>query len=353
MVLTVTLVTCLADRLYEQNVLSNGLFEQAPEAIVLMDARNRVLRINREFTAVFGYTAREAVNLPLADLIAPGDLRQEFERHAEMVAEGKLVDVETVRRRSDGTQIHVHGISVPISVPNGKVAFCAMYSDITERKAADAAVQSLSKRVLEVQEAERRHLARELHDEIGQLLTGLRLLLRLNGDLTPEAYRNRFTQARDLVDDLLGRVRGLSFDLRPADLDQLGLLPALLALFERYAAQTGVLVNFKHQGVEKRFSAQIETGAYRIVQEALTNTARHAGVGGVNVRVWADTEKLNLQIADRGCGFDADTVMRSPSTTGLLGMRERANALGGNMTVESAPGSGTTVTAELPLGPPN
>jgi signal transduction histidine kinase len=138
--------------------------------------------------------------------------------------------------------------------------------------------------------------------------------------------------------------------LRPADLDQLGLLPALLALFERYTAQTGVVVNFKHQGLERRFSSQVETGAYRIVQEALTNAARHAGVAAVTVRVWTDADKLNLQIEDRGCGFDPDVVLQAPRSTGLIGMQERAMLLGGHVIIESSPGAGTTITAELPLG---
>jgi signal transduction histidine kinase len=111
-------------------------------------------------------------------------------------------------------------------------------------RAAETALRTLSNRLLEVQEGERRHLARELHDEIGQLLTGLRLLLRMNGDLPSEAYKKRFELAREIVDDLIGRVRRLSFDLRAADLDRLGLHPALLGLFERYTAQTGAIVNF-------------------------------------------------------------------------------------------------------------
>jgi signal transduction histidine kinase len=117
-----------------------------------------------------------------------------------------------------------------------------------------------------MQEAERRHLARELHDEVGQLLTGLRMLLKPNGN--GDAVGTRFVQARAIVDNLLEKVRALSFDLRPAVLDQLGFLPALLELFESYTNRTGVLVSFKHNGVEKRFAPEIETAAYRIVQEA-------------------------------------------------------------------------------------
>ena len=137
--------------------------------------------------------------------------------------------------------------------------------------------------------------------------------------------------------------------MRPADLDQLGLLPALLALFERYTAQTGVLVNFKHQGVEGRFAPQVETAAYRVVQEALTNAARHAGVAGVTVRVWTDADKLNLQVEDRGRGFDPEVALKAPRSSGLIGMQERIMLLGGRVTIESSPGSGTTITAELPL----
>src|SRR5205807_2173913 len=103
---------------------------------------------------------------------------------------------------------------------------------------------------------------------------------------------------------LLEKVRRLSFDLRPAVLDQLGLIPALLELFESYTKQTGVQVSFKHKDVEKRFAAEVETTAYRIVQEALTNVARHAGVAGATVRAWATQDVLSVQIEDRGRGFD-------------------------------------------------
>jgi signal transduction histidine kinase len=259
------------------------------------------------------------------------------------------VDAEVVRQRKDGSRLHVLLVLVPVSMPGGQTVVYAMYRDITERKAAEIALQALSIRLMEVQETERRHLARELHDEIGQLLTGLRLLLRPHGESPAEALKTRFEQAVTIVDDLLVRVRKLSFDLRPADLDQFGLLPALLALFERYTAQTGVLVNFKHQGLEGRFAPEVETGAYRVVQEALTNAARYAGVPGITVRVWTDADKLNFQIEDRGCGFDPEVVLKAPRSSGLIGMQERIMLLGGRMTIESLPGSGTTISAELPL----
>lgn len=206
-----------------------------------------------------------------------------------------------------------------------------------------------SKRLMELQETERRHLARELHDEIGQLLTGLHLLLGPNGESPDGTLKTRFEQARTIVDDLVAKVRTMSFDLRPVDLDMLGLLPALLTLFERYTAQTRVVLNFRHHGLQGRFASEVETGAYRVVQEALTNVARHAGVSATTVSVWTEVDKLNLQIEDRGCGFDPEVVLKTPRSSGLIGMRERVMLLGGRMIIESSPGSGTTVIAELPL----
>jgi PAS domain S-box-containing protein len=346
---TAWVVTGIVAQLRERNALLDGLFEQSPQPVALVDDGLRVVRVNRQFTEVFGYDCLEIRGEKLSELIVPGGLQREYLGFEEMFARGRRVDAETIRQRKDGTQLYVLVVGVPISVLGGRIAVYAMYRDITERKAAEAALHTLSRRLLDVQESERRHLARELHDEIGQLLTALRLLLRSSGDSPSEVPGDRFAQARSIIDDLISRVRGLSFDLRPADLDQLGLVAALLAFFERYTAQTGVMVNFKHQGVERRFPAQVEISAYRVVQEALTNVARHAGVSGVDVNVWADAATLHLQVVDRGSGFDADAVLRPPRTGGLIGMRERVVLLGGRFSIESSSGAGTTITSELPL----
>ena len=216
-----------------------------------------------------------------------------------------------------------------------------------EVRASQERLQSLSRRLVEVQEGERRHLARELHDEIGQALTGLKLILGM-GPGGPG-----LTDAQALIGDLLARVRELSLELRPAMLDDLGLLPALVWYFERYRARTGVQVVLKHAGLEgRRFDADVETAAYRIVQEALTNVARHAGAREATVRLYAQGDCLGAQIEDRGKGFDVDAVFPARASGGLSGMRERAELLGGRLTVESSPGAGTLVAVEFPLPAP-
>jgi signal transduction histidine kinase len=214
-------------------------------------------------------------------------------------------------------------------------------------------LQNLSRRLVEVQEAERRHIARELHDEIGQALTGLKLVLGMGTPLPTDAARQSHADAQALIGDLLARVRELSLELRPAMLDDLGLLPTLAWHFERYTARTNVRVVFKHAGLEgRRFPPDVETAAYRIVQEALTNVARHAGGREVTVRLWAGEDSLGAQVEDRGKGFEPEAVFAAYTSGGLSGMRERAELLGGRLTVESTPGVGTLVAAEFPLGQP-
>jgi signal transduction histidine kinase len=133
-------------------------------------------------------------------------------------------------------------------------------------------------------------------------------------------------------------------------LDDLGLVPTLLWHIEHYTAQTRVRVHFRHSGLEtRRFSAEVETAAYRIVQEALTNVARHARVVEATVRLWTHEALLSIQVEDSGSGFDSQAALASSDTSGLAGMRERAVLLGGQLTVESAPGDGTRLTAELSI----
>jgi signal transduction histidine kinase len=210
-------------------------------------------------------------------------------------------------------------------------------------------VQALSGRLVEVQETERRQIARELHDEIGQELTGLKFLLEMAERDVHIAEGGKLYEAHLLVANLTARVRELSLNLRPTMLDDLGLLPALIWHFDRYTVQTGIRVNFHHTGIGRRFLAAIETAAYRIIQEALTNIARYADVRDATVVVCLDDSMLRLEVADRGRGFDPRTVLHAHTSNGLTSMHERAVLAGGTLTLESTPGAGTRLVTTLPV----
>lgn len=254
-------------------------------------------------------------------------------------------------RRRDGSTVWTEDSMTFLRDPDGKATgILGVTRDITERKHAEDALRALSSRLVAVQETERRHVARELHDYIGQELTGLKFLLEMTSRLPAHSLRAKLNEALASINELVERVQDLSLDLRPAMLDDLGLIPALLWHFERYTAQTDVRVAFSHRGMQRRFDPEIETAVYRIVQEALTNVARHADVKEAAVRLAANRGLLSVNIEDVGVGFDPEAVVDGGASSGLTGMYERASLLGGSLKVNSSLGGGTRVIARFPLG---
>ncbi|MGQ0542665.1 MAG: sensor histidine kinase [Blastocatellia bacterium] len=243
-------------------------------------------------------------------------------------------DVKIVRR-ADGHPWFIHG-----------TAFDVTQQQVNEEAVRDYAdrMKFLSRRLIEVQESERRNIALELHDQIGQILTGLKLKLEMVVPTLPAEAAGRIDEAHELVKELISRTRALSLDLRPATLDHLGLLSALIRHLRHYTSQTNIEVRFKHKGIEgRRFDPEIETAGFRIVQEALTNIARHSGADEAFVDISENQGDLIIEVEDSGIGFDAEKAFASGQTSGLTGMRERASLLGGWFEVRSGSG-GTRLT---------
>ena len=206
----------------------------------------------------------------------------------------------------------------------------------------------LARSLVDVQETERRHVARELHDQLGQALTGLQFMLEGAKSQADESQKSNLDEIQKYVGSIMEQTREISLNLRPSMLDDLGLLPTLQWHFDRYSRQTGIRVDFHNNGAHKRFPTEIETAAYRIIQEALTNVARHAQISDVMVGVTVHEEILWLDVLDHGKGFEGCEDPDKP-TSGLGGMRERAGLVGGYLTVNSYPGRGTQIMAALPL----
>jgi PAS domain S-box-containing protein len=220
---------------------------------------------------------------------------------------------------------------------------------LEETLASQAQLRALSRRLVETQESERHHLARELHDEIGSLLTGIKLTLGVSAGSGTDQIDARTAAAHAIIDEALVKTRSLSHSLRPPMLDDLGLLSALSWHIKEFTARANVQVNFQHHDLQGRFPEEVEIAAYRIVQEALTNIARHAQVHEATVTLWADQSGLGIEISDQGAGFDQTATLANASGIGLAGIRERVASLGGSLTITSAPAAGTSVAVELPL----
>ena len=259
----------------------------------------------------------------------------------------------------DGTTRYVHEQAQVIFDGEGKpVRMFGTVQDISApRQAAEKLRQSeeelraLSRRLVEVQENERRTIARELHDEIGQSLTALKMLLAQAGHSATGDQQNSLNEAKTVVSDLMQQVRELSLKLRPSMLDDLGLLPTLLWHFERFTNQTGIRINFNHFGLQtaqNRLSPEINTTVYRITQEALTNIARYSGVNSADITLRLDDDILFLSIEDKGHGFSVSRLDANTST-GLSGMRERVHLLKGRIIIDSAPEKGTSILVEIPV----
>lgn len=220
-------------------------------------------------------------------------------------------------------------------------------------EAIDEATRLRASQIINAQEQERKRIARELHDETSQMLTSLLISLAiLEKSVTTQEARDRIADTRTLAHQTLRAIRNLSIDLRPSALDDLGLLPALRWYLKEYQQKCSIDVEFNESGFHERLPAEMETVLYRIVQEALTNTARHSNATKVVITMKADRESINATITDNGQGFDVEEIRKSPDQDrglGLVGMNERAVLLDGELDIISGSGYGTTVKVRIPL----
>ena len=208
--------------------------------------------------------------------------------------------------------------------------------------------RKLAKSLVDIQETERRHIAQELHDHLGQLLTGLQFMLENVKNQASGTQRSNLEEIQKSVSDIIGQVRDMSLNLRPSMLDDMGLVPTLQWHIDRYTSQTGIHVIFQCDEFPERFPTEIESAAYRIIQEALTNAARHAQVKEIFVGLVMQEKTLWVEVLDKGKGFDQSIDFDKP-TSGLGGMQERASLLGGYLTIRTFINQGTQILAALPL----
>ncbi len=331
------------------------LFENAKDAIYVHDLQGTYIKINRAAEELSGYSRDEIVGHNFTEFIAKEHLR--FVRHSfctKLATAGETTyEVDVIAK--DGRRVPVEVSSRAIYENGQIVGVQGMARDITERKLAQDALQMFSRHLIDAQEDERRRISRELHDQIGQILTAVKMNLYAVQQFCKMSEAGTYVKDNiEAVDEALRLVRDLSVDLRPPVLDDLGLVTALCWYVDRYLKRTGlsVEVTIDLPDHNERFSRERETACFRIAQEALTNIARHAQATQIQVQLVKDGNVLILVVRDDGVGFDLDSLRKRASRTatlGLVSMQERAHAAGGTVEIVSVRSQGTEVRFTLPL----
>ena len=351
----------IAERKRAENALRESeeryreLFENARDAIYVHDLDGTYTSVNRAAEELSGYTREEILGRHFTQFVAPEYLDQVRDcLLSKLVTEGETTyQVDVIAK--DGRRVPVEVSSRAIYENGVIVGVQGTARDITERKQTQDTLRMFSRQLIEAQEDERRRIARDLHDQIGQALTAVKMNLYTVQRFSnaPEAV-HCLKDNIDAVDEALRLVRDLSVDLRPPLLDDLGLATALCWYVDRYEKRVGVttevLIDLPNEN--ERFSRDLETACFRIAQEALTNVARHARATHVLLQLTRTATKLEMIVRDDGVGFDPAALRkraRRVATLGLLGMQERANAAGGALEIHSKVTRGTEVRFSVPV----
>ena len=332
-----------------------ALFSMAPDGIIVVGHNGKVLTANERAQQLFGYSLQEFQGLQIEALL-PEDCRQAHVGHRKTYMRTPSTRLmrpirELRGSRRDGSEFIADIGLVPLHFKNQNCTV-ATVRDITERKQRETErseqekrFRTLSRRLVEVQEAERRKLSTELHDRISPGLAAIQINLNMLNHL----LSTRGTEdARALLDDTAGliadttvSIREISSNLRPTVLDDGGLLPALAGYAQQFMQRTGIVVHLQTQDATSAPTPAVQSSLFRIVQEALTNCAKHAEAKNVTIRLSTDSHRVSLMIADDGVGFDFER--QSIPGLGLMTMRERAEFAGGSFSLETKPGQGTRI----------
>lgn len=329
------------------------LFENSRDAVYLHDMDGRYLSVNRAAEELIGYSRDEILGRDFTGFVAPRNVRsvrRNFCKKLETKG-ATIYEVEVIAK--GGRRVPVEVSSRIIHNDGEPVGVQGTVRNISERKRNQEMLRAYSRRLVDAQESERKKIARELHDEIGQILTAVRLGLHaVKRTSESSASLSRIDETVVIVDEALERVRELSLEIRPAMLDDLGLVAALRWYLNRFCERAGiggrVHADFAD---ESRLPHKLEIACFRIVQEALTNVARHADASVVDIDMKRSNRELRLSVVDDGKGFDVDKLLASFSSKsfGLHGMEERALDVGGEIEIRSSPGEGTELCATFPL----
>ena len=347
-----------------------AIIRSSREAIVTIDENQQILMFNPMAEQIFGIPAAEAVGTPLERLM-PDRFRRAHATHVHQFGITGVSDRQMGKQRvlfglrANGDEFPIEASISQIHDVDGKL-YTVVLRDVTERVRADTTLKesreelrALSANLQHVREEEKQRIARELHDDLGQQLTALKMELSsvenvlYDGlSVADSAVRVQLAAQiqgmRRLIDTTVASVRRIAADLRPVMLDDLGLVPAIEWLVNDFTSRYGIPVEANVEHGDTKFSPDAATTLFRIVQEALTNVAKHAEATLVTLTISVEGGECTLRVSDNGQG-ELHRVVPEGKSFGLLGMRERAHMLGGEVSIDSATGHGFSVTVKFPL----
>jgi PAS domain S-box-containing protein len=340
-----------------------AVIESAMDAIVSIDAEHRIVLFNRAAEQMFRREAATTIGEPIEVLI-PVRFRELHHHQVQSFASDPTIARRCMAgsyvtgRRADGEEFPAES-AISKAAVGGEVLYTAILRDVSQRlqaeeqlRASSAMLRALAAHCECVREEERSRIARDVHDVLGQALTGLKIdlatLARNIGDRVPEV-EPRIDAMTRLVGETIDFVRELSAQLRPAVLDDVGLAAAIEWQAHEFQSRTGVVCRLVSSLPDDPLPADVTTALFRTLQEALTNVARHARATFVHIRLEQDDDAVVLTVADNGRGITGREI-EDVKSLGLVGMRERSLLLGGQVTIVGQPGNGTTVSARIPVG---
>lgn len=342
----------LALRLSEEKYRT--LIEQAADAIALYDEKGRVLEANSSASKLLGYSKEELAKMFLSEILHEDEIRENPIQYDVLNAGVSTVKIRRMKRK-DGSVVITEVRSQQL--PDGR--FLSVVRDMTERlkaeeelKASYKAIRKLTAYLQNIREEERTNIAREIHDELGQQLTVLKMdVAWLNKKFqgTDEKVNQRLKDLLIMLDETVKSVRRISSQLRPSLLDDLGLIAAIEWQLNEFEKRAGIKTKFVAPQEEVVLPVSSKTALFRIFQESLTNVARHSQAKKLSVELRRENQSIIMSIIDNGKGFDKKRIAEK-KTLGILGMKERCEMIGGTYEISSAAGEGTAVVVSVPFG---
>jgi PAS domain S-box-containing protein len=331
-----------------------ALIENSPIAIVALDGQYRYTMCNPAFQKLFQYTPKELSAADLDDLIAGPGMAEEAACLSGRVMRGQKVHTVTQRRRRDGMMVDVEIYGIPLMVDDKLAGVYGLYQDVTERNKAQIAFREISGQLENLQQEERRRLARDLHDSTSQELAvlnwNLTRLMKLVGE-RDEELKTLVQQTKEIAYECSARIRSVAYLLHPPLLGEAGLTLAIPWLAEGFEQRSGIRVTLEIGPELGRYRDEVEIAIFRVVQEGLANVLRHSGSPVVEISLRQSERWLELSISDQGKSYAREALMRGEggrTGVGVGGMRERVEHLGGCLRIDCNE-NGTTVKAAIPM----